>query len=165
MARKVIDITHSPNKYDILSQTPANYSEDNYFLKELQEKVDADWEYRPNRIDIEYENEWGKQSYSPIQVVVQSVKSEKGQVISDDIRNIVFRNIFERRFEIGSRFRFGDLPITPQDRDEEKNVWLVVNMNSVNMTSGAVIQRCNGSLGNLIVNSQGVNTYHYEPVV
>lgn len=42
MSRKVINITHSANKYDILSQTPKNYDKDNYFLKELQDKVNAE---------------------------------------------------------------------------------------------------------------------------
>ena len=56
MARKVVDITNSANSYDILSQTPKNYSKDNYFLKELQDKINAEWRYRPNRVDIEYEN-------------------------------------------------------------------------------------------------------------
>ena len=39
MARKVKNITNSASSYDILSQTPGNYSRNNYFLKELQEKV------------------------------------------------------------------------------------------------------------------------------
>ena len=71
MARKVVDITNSANSYDILSQTPKNYSKDNYFLKELQDKVNAEWRYRPNRVDIEYENNWGVQTYTPIEVVIQ----------------------------------------------------------------------------------------------
>lgn len=42
MAHKVSNITNAANKYDLLSQTPKNYSVDNYFLKELQEKVNAE---------------------------------------------------------------------------------------------------------------------------
>jgi len=35
MARKVINTTHAANRYDILSQTPKNYNQDNWYLKEL----------------------------------------------------------------------------------------------------------------------------------
>ena len=108
MARKVVDITNSANSYDILSQTPKNYSKDNYFLKELQDKVNAEWRYRPNRVDIEYENSWGVQTYTPIEVVIQSVRSEKGSAISNDCRRIVFKNILEDRFVIGSKFKFSE---------------------------------------------------------
>lgn len=169
MARKVIDITHAANKYDILSQTPKNYSADNYFIKELQDKVDADWEYRPNRVDIEYENQWGEQTYSPIEVVIQSVKSEKGTAISNDCRNIVFRDILDKRFVIGSRFRYEEFPLDELDLDAipdaKKNVWLATNTNSVQMTSSMIIERCNGTLGSLWVDSQGISHYHYEPVI
>jgi len=106
MARKVIDVTRSVDKYDILSQTPNNYNSQNYYLKELQDKVNAEWNYRPNRVTVEYEHIWGSQQYSPLEVVVQTVKSEKGTVISDDCKSLVFRDISEDRFKIGSKFRF-----------------------------------------------------------
>lgn len=55
MARKVIqDNTIAGNSY-LLSQTPKNYSKDNFFIKELQDKVNAEWFTRPNRVDVEYE--------------------------------------------------------------------------------------------------------------
>lgn len=182
MARKVINTTHSADRYDILSQTPKNYSSSNYFLKELQDKVNADWAYRPNRVDIEYEDDWGQQTYSPIEVVIQSVKSEKGTSISDDCKAIVFKNIFEDRFTIGNRFRFasrfGDDTVQTEQMDPDhsncgkvvrpkqlKNVWLVTNYNSVNMTSSVVIERCNGTLGSLYTDAQGVSHRHYEPVI
>lgn len=169
MARKIINITHAANKYDILSQTPKNYSADNYFIKELQDKVNADWEYRPNRVDIEYEDQWGEQTYSPVEVVIQSVKSEKGSAISNDCRNIVFRDILDKRFVIGSRFRFEEFPLDELDLDAipdaKKNVWLATNTNSVQMTSSMIIERCNGTLGSLWVDEQGISHYHYEPVI
>jgi len=131
--------------------------------------VDADWEYRPNRVDIEYENQWGEQTYSPIEVVIQSVKSEKGTAISNDCRNIVFRDILDKRFVIGSRFRYEEFPLDELDLDAipdaKKNVWLATNTNSVQMTSSMIIERCNGTLGSLWVDSQGISHYHYEPVI
>ncbi len=164
MARKITDITHSASRYDILSQTPKNYSKDNYFLKELQDKIDAEWRYRPNRADVEYETDWGEQEWAPLEVVVQSVKSEKGSAISDDCKNLVFRNLFEDRFRVGNRFRFSpdhDLGAA----DEEKNIWLTTNMNRAKMTRSVVVERCNGILGSTYVNSQGVTRFHYEPVI
>lgn len=164
MSRKVINITHSANKYDILSQTPKNYDKDNYFLKELQDKVNIEWRYRPNRVDVEYEDRWGESTYKPLEVVVQSVLSEKGTAVSNDIRRLVFRNILEDRFNLGNRFRFSeDYDITKADID--KNVWLVINLNKVNMTSSVIVERCNGTLGSTYLDEQGITQYHYEPVV
>ena len=164
MARKVVDITNSANSYDILSQTPKNYSKDNYFLKELQDKVNAEWRYRPNRVDIEYENSWGVQTYTPIEVVIQSVRSEKGSAISNDCRRIVFKNILEDRFVIGSKFKFSE-KYDLNTEDKNKNVWLATNTDNVKMTSSMIIERCNGTLGSVYVDNQGITKYHYEPVI
>ena len=164
MSRKIVKLTHSANKYDILSQTPKNYNKDNYFLKELQEKVSADWKYRPNRVDVEYESEWGEQVYSPMEVVVQSVLSEKGADISNDTRNLVFENILEDRFDLGNRFRFSE-DYDLSKADDAKNVWMVTNQNKVTMTSSVVVERCNGTLGSTVKNLDGTVSYHYEPVI
>ena len=164
MARKIIDITSSESQYDILSKTPKNYSDDNYFLKQLQHKVNADWKYRPNRVDIEYEKDWGRSTWEPIEVVIQTVKTEKGTAISNDVKNIVFKYINEDRFKIGSRFRFSprfDL----SEEDKIKNVWLTTNQNSANLTSSVVIERCNGIFGSVYKDKQGISHYHYEPVI
>lgn len=164
MSRKVINIVHSATRYDILSQTPKNYNKDNYFLKELQDKVNAEWAYRPNRVDVEFENQWGEQTWSPLEVVVQSVLSEKGTAISNDTRRLVFKNILEDRFNIGNRFRFSD-DYDLSATDEVKNVWLVSNLNKTSMTSSVVAERCNGTLGSLYDNGDGTVSYHYEPVI
>ncbi len=164
MARKVINITNSASQYDILSQTPENYNPDNYFINQLQEKVNQEWFYRPNRVLIEYESQWGCSTWSPIDVVIQSVKSEKGTDISDDYRKIVFKDILESRFKIGHKFRFA--PNYNMSAEEKaKNVWLGINTNAVKMTSSMVISRCNGVLGSMYKDSQGVTKYHYEPVI
>ena len=173
MARKIVDVTNSASLYDILSQTPKNFSKNNYFLKELQDKVNAEWEYRPNRVDVEYEVEDSEyltsdfklqNKWEPLEVVIQTVKSEKGEAIADDSRNIVFKNIFENRFRIGSKFRFApsyDLKAP----DLKKDVWLGVNMDKATMTANLIIQRCNGVLGSVYLDEQGTTRYHYEPVI
>lgn len=164
MSRKVINITHSATKYDILSQTPKNYDKDNYFLKELQDKVDYEWEYRPNRVDVEFEDQWGEQSWEPLEVVVQSVKSEKGEDISNDTRNLVFKNILEDRFNVGNRFRFSE-DYDLSAAEAAKNIWLTTNLNKVSMTSSVIVTRCNGTLGSIWPNPDGTVSYHYEPVI
>lgn len=171
MARKVKNITNSASSYDILSQTPGNYSRNNYFLKELQEKVDEDWNYRPNRATIEFESEratMGKPPYAStweeIEVVEQTVKSDEGNQVSRDYLNIVFRDIHESRFTIGHKFRTGvnnDINV-PDDR---KMVWIAYNTADTGMTKSVAIRRCNGVLGSRFVDSQGVTHFHYEPVI
>lgn len=164
MARKVIDISHGASLRDLLSQTPKNYDEKNYFLRELQEKINAEWKYRPNRVDIEYEKDWGEWTWEPIEVVVQTVKSEKGKAISNDCKNLVFRNINEDRFGIGNRFRFHpryDLDI----KDSLKNTWIVTNFNRSSMTASVIVERCNNTLGSVWKDEQGVAHYHYEPAI
>lgn len=169
MARKIVDVTDSASLYDILSQTPKNFSDKNYFLKELQDKVDAEWRYRPNRVDVEYESQRGtilgqKQEWQPLEVVIQTNKTQKGEAVADDNKNIVFKNIFEDRFKLGSKFRFAP-NFSLKALDKQKNVWLGVNMDKTSMTANLIIQRCNGVLGSTYVDTQGVSHYHYEPVI
>ena len=164
MARKVTDISHGASLRDLLSQTPKNYDERNYFLKELQEKIDAEWRYRPNRVDVEFERDWGENTWEPIEVVIQTVKSEKGKAISNDSKNLVFRDIKEDRFGLGSKFRFHpryDLNI----KDSLKNTWLVTNFNNASMTASVIVERCNNTLGSIWKDEQGVSHYHYEPAI
>ncbi len=175
MAHKIKDLTRSARRRDDFYETPKNYSKNNYYLKQLQDKINAEWGYRPNRVDIEYEDNWvlheegiyTNSQYEPIEVVLQSVKSETGETVSDEYKRIVFRNILENRFRIGSKFRFGtfkgkDVENIPE---RQKNVWLSINTDSVKMTSSMVIERCNGTLGSLYTDSQGISHRHYEPVI
>ena len=45
MANKVIDIGKMPfnSAYGSLSQTPKNYDGNNFYIRTLQQKVDAEW--------------------------------------------------------------------------------------------------------------------------
>lgn len=155
-------VTHT--SFDYKSQTPGEYSLDNYYLRELQDKVDAEWDYRPNRAKVEYETETDSEKWAPIEVVIQSVKSEKGKPISEDYLNLVFRDIQEDRFDIGHKFRFSR-NFKLADPQKDKNIWLVTNRNPTSMTSSVVLQRCNGTLGSLWVDEQGVAHNHYEPAI
>lgn len=159
----VFDSTDIKDTYYLLSQTPPNYDENNYFLNELQKKINADWRFRPNRVTIEKEGEFGSEEYTPIEVVLQTIKSEKGEAVSDDWRNIVFKDI-RTETVIGQRYLFSyDFNIASPKNT--KNVWIAVNQNHGNPTSSQVICRCNGTIGSIYTDEQGINHYHYEPVI
>lgn len=177
MANKVIELGDLPmhDSFWSLSQTPKNYDESNFYIRTLQQKVDAEWPYRPNVVDIEYEEGWNAAGYwdspgypetewRPIEVVVQTVKTDRGADISEDCRRFVFKNIREDRFKIGSRFRFAP-NYDPFADQKAKNVWLATNRDDVNATSSVVAQRCNGTLGSVYKDAQGVSHRHYEPVI
>lgn len=159
---KIIKSTFVNNPYNLISQTPPNLPKDNYYLHTLQDKVDADWEYRPNRVDVEREQTIGEGDYTPLEVVIQTIRSDTGEKVSDNIRRIVFRDI-KYQAPIGTKFKFSynfDL----YEPDEDKDVWLVTNKNSTNPTESATITRCNGTIASTYVDESGVNKIHYEEV-
>ena len=103
---KVID-----NSIFLKAKLDKNMVGSNYYIENLQHKRDKDWEFRYNLVDIEEENE--KQcdytdeypKYTPIDVVIRNVKSDKGKDLGSDWANIAFRNLKHPVF-LGKRFRF-----------------------------------------------------------
>lgn len=161
----IMDNSNVKDPYYLITQTPPNLVKDNYYLHELQEKVDADWEYRPNRVWIEKEDGIGVEKYSPIEVVIQTVKNDKGETVSDDWRNIVFRDI-KYPHRIGMRYRFSyDFDLKEPDID--KSVWIALNQNSVGPTASQVICRCNGTIKSIWEDhgNCGKTSVHEEPVI
>lgn len=172
MARRVKSLTGSVGAHDApthtsvnyFSQTPGDYGIDNYYLRELQDKVDAEWDYRPNRILAEYETERASDVWAPIEVVTQTIKNDRGKEISEDYVKLVFRDIRESRFSIGDKFRYArDYDISRPPR--EKEVWLVQNINVTSLTQSVVARRCNCTLGSLFVDGRGIASPHYEPAI
>lgn len=178
MANKIIDISDGQfdSAFNMLSQTPNNYDEKNFYIKTLQQKIDREWKYRHNRVSVEFEVGWNNTDYrnsssqypisswEPLEVIVQAVKTDKGTDISEDCRRLVFKDIRENRFSIGSKFRF------PENYDifaaqKVKNTWLVTNKDSVSITSSVVIERCNGTIGSIYEDEQKIAHFHYEPVI
>lgn len=160
---KIVDTTYNPTSYELVTQTPKNYKKDNYFIETLQEKVWADWEYRPNRVDVEQEGHFGEDDYFPLEVVIQNIKSDKGEKVSDDYKRLVFRDI-QYKVGIGAKFRFSynfDL----EEPDEEKDVWLVTNRDSTVPTSAVAVSRCNGTIGSIYIDENNKSSYRYEPVI
>lgn len=161
----IMDNSNVKDPYYLITQTPPNLVKDNYYLHELQEKVDADWEYRPNRVWIEKEDGIGVEKYSPIEVVIQTVKNDKGEVVSDDWRNIVFRDI-KYPHRIGMRYRFS-YEFDLKEPDIYKNIWIALNQNSVTPTASQVICRCNGTIKSIWEDrgNGGKTSVHEEPVI
>lgn len=156
------DSTYSKSGRPFLTQTPDDMDKKNYWIKELQDKVDRDWYYRPNRADIEQETQFGSEEYFPLEVVLQSVRSDSGEKVSDDWRRIVFRDI-RYKTKIGQRYRFRS-DFETDVEDDEKSIWIAVNQDNVSATSQQVVVRCNGTLGSIYVDDDGNKRYHYEPV-
>lgn len=160
---KVYDSSKGPNPYYMISQTPRDHVPENYWLKELQDKVNADWDLRPNRFLVEKESTFGTEQYEPLEVVLQTVKNDKGTALSDDWRRVVFRDI-HYQCPLGLKFRFS-YSFLHNEPDTDKNIWLASNRNTNDPTASVVIVRCNGTLGSEYVDSKGITHYHYEPVV
>lgn len=159
----IIDSTNIRDTRELYSQTPPDFSKHNYYLNTLQMKIDADWPYRPNRKWVEEELEAGSEVYKPLEVVIQTVKNDKGETISDDWYRLVFRDC-QKAVKIGRRYRFAYDPniLVP---DMQKNIWLAVNQTQLTPTASQTVCRCNGTIGSLYKDDNGNITRHYEPVV
>ena len=76
----------------------------NYYIENLQHKRNLDWGMRYNVVDIEEEQK--KQceytdfvpQYTPIEVVIRDVKSEKGEDLGTDWADIAFKNLKHPNF-------------------------------------------------------------------
>ena len=157
-------VSRNPEYPNQLSRTPKNFSSDNYWLKEAQDQVDAYWVMRPNHVDVEQEMHFGMEDYETYEVVAQSIRSDKGEAISDDWRKFVFRDI-SYDVPIGTKYRVGPR-YDVNAREEDKLVFLVFNkQNELTATNSVSVRRCNGTLGSTYLDSHGVMQVHYEPAV
>lgn len=145
------------------SQTPPDFSEDNYYLKTLQLKIDADWPYRPNRKWVEEERDSGSEVYHPIEVVIQTIKSDKGEAVSDDWYRLVFKDC-QKRVRIGTRYRFA-YEANINVPNPQKNIWIALNQTQLSPTATQTVCRCNGTIGSIYVDADGNQIRHYEPII
>lgn len=150
----------------------------NYYIENLQDKRDADWEFRYNVVGIE--EELVKQinytqeipSYTPIDVVIRNVKSIKGEDLGTDWANISFRDLKHPCGE-GYRYRFSlDFPDMSRMDEEEKHfgtsIWLGVNKTPVKAGNTLTVRRCDTALtfvGSPTMDYNNITEIHYEPVV
>lgn len=162
---KVTDISKGcVDGYMTLSKTPKNRDKGNFFMKELQDKYNAEWKYAPDVVDVEFEKDWGTGKFDWIEVRDQKVRSDKNKAYSDDARRLVFRDIWEKRFRIGSKFRFSER-FDESIPEEGRSVWLATNASYASPATSVVVTRCNGRLGFRLANERGISKDYYEPVI
>lgn len=175
----IIDTTNLTNSSMILkSRLNKNLSIKNHYLNDLQAKRDQDWEFRYNVVGIEEEKE--KQIgysdslpiYSPIDVVVRSVKDENGNDLGTDWVQMSFRDL-KHKSEIGKRFRFSlDFPdmslMSEEDKYYDTSVWININESPLKAGASCLARRCNSSiaiLGSPTGKPENANEVRYEPVI
>lgn len=151
---------------------------DNYYIENLQDKRNQDWEFRYNVVGIEEEK--GRQiqytnylpTYTPLDVVIRSVKGEKGEDLGADWASISFRDLKYPNL-LGTRYRFSlDFPdmslMTEEDKYFDTSVWLAINNSPIRAGRSSVVRRCNA---NIALVGSPTRDYHnivesrYEPVV
>ena len=158
------------------ARVPKNMVGDNYYIENLQDKRNQDWAYRYNVVGIEEEKDkqinYTKElpTYSPIDVVIRSVKGERGEDLGTDWAELSFRDL-QYPVNVGKRFRFSlDFPDMTQMTEEEKyydsSVWLTINQSPINPRRSCVVRRCNGNIA--LVGSpdrtyKNVTEVRYEP--
>lgn len=156
---KVFDSTNSFSVFENKSRTPKNMSKNNYYLKNLQNKINDEWKYLPNIIDIEEEKEFGSETYKQIEVKIQNVYDEKlKKTLSDDWKKINFKDI-HYPIKVGQRYRFS-LNYDEDENLREKSIWITLNNNRTNPTYGGILRRCD-SYFTIISNHKNI---HYEPI-
>lgn len=155
---------------------------DNYYIENLQAKRNSDWEYRYNVVDIE--EELHKQinydinlpSYTPIEVVINSVKSDTGEDLGTDWASLSFKDLNHFN-EIGSRYRFdydkngGMLDLYTMSEEEKYYkacIWLGINKSPIHSGNSLITRRCNaniGLVGSPDRNYSNITEIRYEPVI
>jgi hypothetical protein len=158
---KVVDVTNIiDSSMKIKSRTPKNMSINNEYLDKLQQKIEYEWKYRYNHVDIEEEQEFGTEIYTPIEVVSQSVYSDMlKKTLGDDWRRLVFKDI-KYPVKLGKRYRF-ETTFDENAPLEEKSIWITVNNNNNIGSRSAVVRKCDSFL-TFVEKSTG--RIHYEPV-
>lgn len=159
---RVVKSANVLNPYNLISQTPKNFSMENYWFSTYQDKLDADWDFRDNVVDVEKEQTRGASDYQWMEVVIQGVRGDKGEKVSDDLKRLVFRNIRDA-VPLGTKFRFA-LSFNPNAKLEEKNCWLTTNKDVTNATVAAVITRCNGTIASIYEEEGKQPFIHYEEI-
>ena len=152
---KVFDSTDKFSVFENKSRVYKNMNKDNYYLKNIQNKVDYEWKYRYNVVDIEEEIDNGSLNFHPLEAKIQKVYDEKMKtVLSDDWKKINFKDI-QHPIKMGRRYKF-----SLNDNYEQKDIWLTLNTNTTDPIHGAVIRRCDSFL--TILSNNG--NVHYEPI-
>lgn len=152
---------------------------DNYYIENIQARRNRDWDYRFNRVDIEEELErqyhYTKDIpvYTPIEVVINNVKSEKGEAYGSDWSSIAFKDL-KHPFDLGSRYRFSTYnfedptTLTEEEKHYDKSIWICVNRTPVTAGNSGLIRRCNSTIafnGSTDLTNDKIVEHHFEPCI
>lgn len=177
----VIDTTNViDNSIYLKASLKGNMVGDNYYIENLQDKRDEEWEYRYNRVDIEEELKkqiaYTKENpnYTPIEAVITNVKSDKGKDMGTDWAHLAFRDLKHYNNE-GSRYRFGlDFPdmkgMTEDDKHYKTSIWICVNKSPIKAGNSCTVRRCDSVMAfegypNRDKRKKSKREIHYEPVI
>ena len=156
---KVIDTTNLVDSSTCLNTNlEPNFISDNYYLSSIQDKIDYEWDFRANRIDIKEENVAGSEIYTDVQVAIDTVFNDKTKTtMSDDWRRIIFKDI-THNIDVGKRFIFAE---NFHNKDNGESVWITTNLTKLSATSAGVIRRCDNNIAMKLKNGE----IHYEPCI
>ena len=156
---KVIDTTNLVDSSTCLNTNlEPNFISDNYYLSSIQDKIDYEWDFRANRIDIKEENVAGSEIYTDVQVAIDTVFNDKTKTtMSDDWRRIIFKDI-THNIDVGKRFIFAE---NFHNKDNGESVWITTNLTNLSATSAGVIRRCDNNIAMKLKNGE----IHYEPCI
>lgn len=166
---KIKDTTNHVNTTMLFkSKLTKNFSDNNYWIEGLQNKVDKAWTFATDVVDIKEEidtyNSKGyraaKPIYKDIEVRITSAYDETGNKLSNDYKNIIFKDVQHKQL-LGRKYLF-NVDDFISDNLQEKCTWLDFNFDTIKINSNSIIRRCNCQLGMLIKNN---TTEWYEPAV
>lgn len=159
---KVIDTTDIiDSSMSLNARIPKNMSMNNYYLDAKQKKINREWKYRYNVVDIEEENIFGSEKFDPVEVVIQTVYDiNQKTVSSDDWKKLIFKDI-QHPVTTGKRYRFSTDYFGPNVKDIDKSIWLTINTNKTAPTQGVLIRKCDSFF---TIPSIDGSDIHYEPV-
>lgn len=150
------------------SKLSKNFFGDNYWIESIQNKIDEDWRFAHNVVDIKEQdikkNEQkyliAKPQYHDIEVRINAVYDEKGQKLSDDFKNLIFKSV-EHPMRLGTKYYFDvhDFSDAPK---ECECTWLTINFDTTQMTANSIVRRCSVNLGFL---TDDHTTEWYEPAI
>lgn len=136
-----------------------DFDKTNYYLSSLQHKINAEWDYRYNKIHLEEEKVFGSEIFYPTEAVLTNVYSETlKKVLTNDWKRLTFRDI-KHSLKLGQRFKFA---IDLSSEEIDKSIWITINLNTLSPTASCIVRRCDATL-NMI--SSDKTQYHYEPCI
>lgn len=136
-----------------------DFNKENYYLSSLQHKINAEWDYRYNKVHLEEEKVFGSEIFYPTEAVLTNVYSDTlKKVLSDDWKRLTFRNI-KHPLKLGQRFKFA---IDLSQEEIDKSIWIIINQSTLSATASCIARRCDSTL-NMI--SSDKTEYHYEPCI